>query len=197
MLIQFSPPLVVPIAMLTQFSPVQNTQVQHSPNSHLLQLSGVQYSANFHLIRNHPNNSHPILICVVNTHAILTSWKLAGANAHLMLIYNFHQIGENWLRIGWELSESWNYFLLGFGHIFHNFGRNVEFRPPFSVLVENRVREPGGAYLLTQIGSAHLPRGLSLHQLLLRDVLQRQTIVHSIAIYVTTNCCIYMTVQWN
>ena len=39
---------------------------------------------------------------------------MAGANAHLMLIYNFHQIGENWLRIGWELSESWNYFLLGF-----------------------------------------------------------------------------------
>ena len=38
---------------------------------------------------------------------------MAGANAHLMLIYNFHQIGENWLRIGWELSESWNSFLLG------------------------------------------------------------------------------------
>ena len=29
---------------------------------------------------------------------------MAGANAHLMLIYNFHQIGENWLRIEWELK---------------------------------------------------------------------------------------------
>ena len=46
---------------------------------------------------------------------------MAGSNAHLMLIYNFHQIGENWLRIGWELSESWNYFLLGhIEHIFEN-----------------------------------------------------------------------------
>ena len=73
MLTQFSSPLMVPNAMLTQFSPIWNTQVQHSPNSHLLQLSGVQYSANFHLIRNHPNNSHPILIYAVNTHAIFTS----------------------------------------------------------------------------------------------------------------------------
>ena len=29
---------------------------------------------------------------------------MAGANAHLMLIYNFHQIGENWLRIEWKLK---------------------------------------------------------------------------------------------
>ena len=107
---------MVPNAMLTQFSSIWNSKVQHSPNSHLLQLSSVQYSANFHLIRNHPNNSHPILICAViasqysfNSHQL----EMAGANAHLMLIYNFHQIGENWLRIGWELSESWNSFLLG------------------------------------------------------------------------------------
>ena len=100
MLIQFSSPQMVPNAMLTQFSPIRNTQVQHSPNSHLLQLSGVQYSVNFHLIRNHPNNSHPILICAINSHQL----EMAGANAHLMLIYNFHQIGENWLRIEWELK---------------------------------------------------------------------------------------------
>ena len=38
---------------------------------------------------------------------------MAGADAQLMLIYNFHQTGENWLRIQLELNESWKSFLLG------------------------------------------------------------------------------------
>ena len=72
----------------SQFSPDQKPTLQFSPNSHLCS----QYSCNSHQL------------------------EMAGANAHLMLIYNFHQIGENWLRIGWELSESWNSFLLGHAH---------------------------------------------------------------------------------
>ena len=84
-LTQFSPPTIGWCAILSQFSPDQKPTLQFSPNSHLCS----QYSCNSHQL------------------------EMAGANAHLMLIYNFHQIGENWLRIGWELSESWNSFLLG------------------------------------------------------------------------------------
>ena len=96
-LTQFSPPTIGWCAILSQFSPDQKPTLQFSPNSHLCS----QYSCNSHQL------------------------EMAGANAHLMLIYNFHQIGENWLRIGWELSESWNSFLLGQIILWHgNFMQN-------------------------------------------------------------------------